>query len=270
MAAPAPAGATTMDPAPAGVVAAAATARVAASLDGPARVCPVLATGDQAVYVRDDHTCLAVLGRDAVAVPCGLRTRLSLLPHVDSVELGHGRCVVGEHEIVVGRLVEAGVAFVGSIDPDAWPVGRDQPALDAVRGELPTSALARLTDADPAAVPQLLGRGSGLTPVGDDVLAGWLVTRHATGTVQTPVVDAVRSGAPARTTPVSAALLSDACAGEAIPALRDLLLALRADTHRDQQAALDHLVGVGHTSGAGLALGARLALLGQPVRRAHP
>ncbi|MDN5894775.1 MAG: DUF2877 domain-containing protein, partial [Nocardioides sp.] len=50
-----------------------------------------------------------------------------------------------------------------------------------VTDELPGVALADLQHGDPAAVAELLGRGGGLTPLGDDVLFGWIATACAVG-----------------------------------------------------------------------------------------
>lgn len=272
------------------VVTAAASARVAAALDGPVRTAEVISAGTHALYVRDPHAGdphvrtphtgdpyvrhgspartahLAVLGRDAVQVPCGLRTRLAALPRVATVTLGAGRCVVGDHTVAVRRLVDVRVPRLGVLDAGAWPAGTDD-RLEAARSELPGAALDILRRGDPAAVRALVGRGSGLTPVGDDVLAGWLVTCHATGTDAAPVADAVRVLAAERTTVVSAALLGHAADGESIPQLRTALLSLR--TGVGVAPALDDLLAVGHTSGSGLALGVGLALHHPSVRRLH-
>ena len=134
------------------------------------------------------------------------------------------------------------------------------PRLDAARAQLPADALRLLATADPAAVPYLLGRGDGVTPVGDDVLAGWLVTRHAEGAGGGPVATAIAQSRD-RTTTLSATLLDRAAAGEAVPPLRRLLVCLAAGEppHR-VRARLDELLAVGHSSGAGLALGVTLAL----------
>jgi hypothetical protein len=103
----------------------------------------------------------------------------------------------------------------------------------------------------PATRHGLLGRGDGFTPLGDDVVCGWLVTRRALGE-QTHARLALQ-----RTTDVSATLLSRACEGEAIAQLGDLLVMLdgRAGAAR-VDARLERLLAVGATSGAGLAIGA--------------
>ena len=103
---------------------------------------------------------------------------------------------------------------------------------------------------------QLLGRGTGLTPLGDDVLCGWIATHRAAG-VPTPEVDsAVRAGLH-RTTLLSATLLDCAMHGEVLPELGRFLSAV--GTAAEPGRAAD-LRAVGGTSGAGLLLGARLAL----------
>jgi hypothetical protein len=108
----------------------------------------------------------------------------------------------------------------------------------------------------PATIGQLLGRGPGLTPLGDDVLCGWIATHRAAG-VPTPEIDeAVRSGLH-RTTLLSATLLDCALHGEVLPELGRFLTAVGTTAETDRAADLQ---AVGATSGAGLLHGARLAL----------
>ena len=86
------------------------------------------------------------------------------------------------------------------------------------------------------------------------------------------LADAVAGSAPHRTTLLSATLLRDAADGFAVPALVDLVDALRepdegADrttTHRTLAEVVVRLLAVGHTSGAALAHGAVAAA------RLHP
>ena len=105
---------------------------------------------------------------------------------------------------------------------------------------------------DPA---RLLGSGPGLTPSGDDFLAGALVTAHATADPRcepwrAAVRRALRDGG---TTAASWALLHHALDGYATPELTGFLVAVCQDV--DPAPALDRLLGVGHTSGAALAAG---------------
>jgi hypothetical protein len=107
----------------------------------------------------------------------------------------------------------------------------------------------------------LLGRGRGLTPEGDDLLAaalaayrlvgeavggsgGWLIDR---------VTDEIAIAAAERTTSLSASLVRHACAGNVADPVARLLAAL---TDRgDLEAAIGEVLGVGHSSGAALADG---------------
>lgn len=232
---------------------AAATLRVAAALRGPRRPATIVAHSPYAVYVRDGEDVLAVLARAAVVVPCGLATTWEHVGDVHEVALGGGRCSVDGREVRVGRLVDATVRAVAhartvsDLDALAAEVDRGLPGL-------PQGTYQALRDDDPAAAPALLGRGPGLTPLGDDVLAGWLVGRYACGYRGGRVASAVVAHAPARTTTVSAALLAHAVRGEAIAQLR-AFVAEPADPR-----ALAALRAVGHTSGTGLALGVALSL----------
>lgn len=105
-------------------------------------------------------------------------------------------------------------------------------------------------------VARLLGAGDGLTPLGDDVLAGWIATHRALG-LATPSVDAAVAAHAHRTTTLSATLLDCAHHGEAIPQLGRWLHSLGTPA---QTAATRDLLAVGGSSGAGLMAGALLAL----------
>ena len=107
-----------------------------------------------------------------------------------------------------------------------------------------------------ATVGQLLGRGPGLTPLGDDVLCGWIATHRAAG-VPTPEIDSVVRAGLTLTTLLSATLLDCALHGEVFPELGQFLLAIGTAAEPGRAAALR---AVGGTSGAGLLHGARLAL----------
>lgn len=245
-------------------VAAAAPAWVRERLGGPSRDVPVLHEGRDAIYLDDAGACLGVLGRSAVGVPCGLQTTLRELPRTGSyARLGDGRVELATMTVRIGRLVDMSVPRLNLCSTTAIALAAAcGDRLDAVRAELPTAALRALRDADPAAAPTLLGRGSGLTPVGDDVLCGWVATRQSIAMPSIPVVRAIEANAPTSTTRLSATLLDRACAGDVIPAFRRLLLSLRAPTASAPAVrdAVDALFAVGHTSGAGLLLGCSLAL----------
>jgi hypothetical protein len=258
-----------MTPAPSRIPAA-ASAWVRSLVAGPDRPVRIVHRGNDAVYLDVGGSCVGILSTTATAVPCAARTALPALPvEVQAAEqawVGEGRVLLGGSEVVLARTVDAAV-------PRLHPAGvrdictRLDGALggraDHVHAELPEVALAALEAGDPAAVPALLGRGSGLTPVGDDVLAGWVATTvagSAPATEATPVTAAVAQHAPTMTTLLSATLLDCAGRGEVIPEFRTLLLSLSDPGRTDVDDALDALLRVGHTSGAGLALGTVLAL----------
>lgn len=264
----------------------AAPARVAAALHGPARTVPVVHAGEDATYVDVDGTVVGVLSARATAVPCGLRTTQSRLPAEISQArqgvLGGGRLRLGSVDVVCTRIVTTSLV-ASPPHPHARPSARLATALkslpvvaarlDAVRAELPPEALEGLALGEAAAVTPLLGLGSGLTPVGDDVLCGWLATRVATGADPEPIRSSAVGLGPGRTTSLSATLLVCAGQGEMIPEFRRLLLLLgdRGDRDLDRrlQAELTALVSVGHTSGVGLLLGTLLAFAPPHVTEPH-
>lgn len=117
-------------------------------------------------------------------------------------------------------------------------------------------------------VHRLLGLGPGLTPAGDDVLAGLLIGLAARPDLRDPLAAAVVRQAPTRTTWLSAELLRLAADGLAAPVAAAVADALAG--HGPDAAlpgALAALLAVGHTSGAALARG--LLLAAETIAR-HP
>ena len=103
----------------------------------------------------------------------------------------------------------------------------------------------------------LAGRGPGLTPAGDDVLAGLLLVLAIAGHDR---AELERAAASARTHAISRAFLLWAARGQPVAPVHHLLAALvdgdgvAIERHRSAVAAL------GQTSGADLLLGLRLGL----------
>lgn len=207
--------------------------------DGPVRV---VHRGPDAVYlaVHDDgrETCVGVLGADAVPVPCGLRSRLPALA-LGTAAVHGGILHLDDEPVVVRRLVDTRV-------PARSPLPRT--GLRPVLG-LPA-------EVTPGAVAGLVGRGEGLTPLGDDVLCGWLALHRSAG-VATPEVDAAVLAHLHRTTLLSAELLRCALRGEVVPQFAALVTALGTAAEPAARAAL---TAVGHTSGTAMVHGAALAL----------
>jgi hypothetical protein len=113
------------------------------------------------------------------------------------------------------------------------------------------------------AAERIVGLGPGLTPSGDDVLAGLLLSLRVFGTslprggTAVWLADwlgaAVTAHADTRTTPVSATLLHCAALGQAGTELAAVLHGMAGQS--PLRPALRRLIGVGHTSGADLAWG---------------
>jgi hypothetical protein len=206
---------------------------------------PVLHASSTAIYVDLDGWALGLVSAPASRVPCALWSTHPDLGALagQPVTVDEGSLTIGETEVRIARLVDTRIAMVGRhgrirpTPPIPLPSDWDLPA----DGRLTTTHLDRL-----------IGRGPGLTPLGDDVLAGWLATRAALGRPDAALADAVRRRLGV-TTLLSATLLDCALHGEALPQLADWL----ADPCRDTRAAL---LSVGATSGAGLLTGASLAL----------
>ena len=229
---------------------ASAPARVRDILLGPPCRGTVLARFPTALYLAVPRSfgVIAVLSRDAVRLPCGVQlvTPQLDLPD-DEVVVGDGGIRVGSVGIVPARVVSVQVARRRApvLAPHTW-----RPA-------------ARVDVSDPQ---RLLGHGPGLTPSGDDVLAGYLVGAAAYGLPVDALRAYVDANAHRRTTTLSAALLRHAAAGETIPQVAALLDAL--DGHRPLDRALRELAAVGHTSGAALGSGVLAAAESASARMA--
>lgn len=250
-------------------VSAAAPAWVNALVGGPEQVARVVHRGSDAVYLDVDGSCVGVLSAAATAVPCAVRTGLPLLPADllagPTAVVGGGRIALGGTDVVVTRTLSTAVPRLPLAGvPSAAERLRSAVAdrLRPARDELPATALDDLAAARPRAVRALLGRGSGLTPLGDDVLAGWIATTvaaEAAGGAVTAVRSEVALHARPLTTLLSATLLACAARGDVLPQFRTLLQDL-ADPAAHVGGSVDQLLRVGHTSGAGLLLGTDLAL----------
>lgn len=107
-----------------------------------------------------------------------------------------------------------------------------------------------------AAFHRLQGRGTGLTPSGDDVLAGILLV-GAIDPSRRRDLTGLASGA--RTTRLSRAFLRWAAAGQSIQPAHALLDAAASGDQAGMRRAVVSLAGVGATSGRALAAGVALA-----------
>jgi len=212
-------------------------------------------------------TCTAPAERTPVQVPCGIRTPLAPLPVVAvgvEATVGDGAVTLPGLEVHVTEIVDTTVPVLA---PEVASRAIERlrgiatPATEKVRDLLPSEAVDGLRSGDPAAVRPLLGRGPGLTPVGDDVLGGWLATAVACRHCGLDEVRrAVALSAFERTTTLSATLLACAARGEVVPELRSLLAGLATDDSALIRRSVELLLEVGDISGAGLLVGTVCAL----------
>jgi hypothetical protein len=261
-----------------GQVAAAAPARVRDLINGPVRRVDVLGRFATALYLRlPGGEVIALLSLDAVRLPIGLILPTSsrefpLTSLRGPAVVGSGAVRIGGWSCRVSRLVS--LRTPAALTPDRYAYEHLRRLLAHYQSADPDL---RLPDALPddgrtpevAAdlVRRLLGVGPGLTPAGDDVLAGLLVGLWSFGQRAEPLRLAVLAGLAGGTTDLSAALLRCAARGESIPQVNQLLRAMSGSAW---QGRLDHatydLLRVGHTSGTALATGV-LAAATMAIRR---
>ena len=232
---------------------------------GPHRPADVLGVADRALYLRTDTDVLALVTADAVRLPCAavLPSTADLLPlrylvPDDGVRVGHNRLTWRAHGAPVDVEVvrEWAPARVCRIRPRRDRIAELRTALADIDAGVPVpTTRVRATD-----VARLLGRGPGLTPSGDDLLAGYLLGCRAFAAFRGDVgavAAVVAASAEGATTALSAALLRHALAGRCVPEVADVVHGLAAPN--PVTPALDRLLRVGHTSGAALAHGLSLA-----------
>ncbi|PZF79212.1 oxamate carbamoyltransferase subunit AllH family protein [Jiangella anatolica] len=252
----------------------AASTAVAAVVGGPRLTGEVVAATRTLTAVLVDHgaepVLLCLTGPAAVRLPCAVVTPwpVSGLRPGQHAVVGDGEVQVGDGVLVtVGRWWQARPAAIGDVTlARQRTAGKDDRtgldgAIVAAAGRLGLALLCGDDDELADAAGGLLGLGPGLTPAGDDVLAGALVVASAVDPrAAARLASAVEAAEPLRrTTAVSAGLLPYAARGLAVPQLIVYLAVLGA-ARGDVDAAERRLLAVGHTSGAALRLGAQVAL----------
>lgn len=234
--------------------------RLRAAPDGPV---PVLHHGDQAIYVDVAGWCVGLVAATATRVPCALRASPAHLFAENfprgpiSSYLEAGTLHLGSRPLSIGRLV---ATYVPRLGPRSVP-GKKTSSV-TVQVTPPTTVAefvaTHLPDGriDAGRAAAILGLGDGLTPLGDDVLCGWLAVHRAFGR-RTPELDDLLATARQRTTLLSATLLDCAGHGEVVPEFAAWLRSLGSSGEPTRVRALHRL---GGTSGAALHAGGRLAL----------
>ena len=230
---------------------------------GLSRPATVLHADDDAVHLSFEGAALSVLGARAVQLPFGVVTLMPRLPAVSPGETGsveNGVINLGPLQVLVTNIVDTTVPVL-SQETTAW--GHDhlrrlvEHRVKEVWSELPQDALDGLGQADPAATLTLLGSGPGLTPLGDDTVAGFLATALA---IRHPQLAQIRSevalNASSRTSVLGTTLLMCAARGEAIPQFRSFMNGVVAHNTDVVEQSLDLMLDAAGRSGAGFLTGA--------------
>jgi len=245
-----------------------ASTAVAGLLAGPARPAVVAGSTAVAAYLTiADEQVLALLAPGAVRLPIALCVPGGSLPPAGSTAfVGDGlvRCATGmwraarwwdpRPRVEPGRLARNGWRLLDAVlaePPGAFGI----PVLEGL------IAAAAVATGDRWNALVVVGRGPGLTPAGDDVVAGALAALHLAGRLDRSAGTAIHARAATHTTSLSAALLRAAAEGQVVPQAARVLSALAADA--PQAAVRDaaaRLFDVGSTSGHDLCLGMAGAL----------
>jgi Protein of unknown function (DUF2877) len=215
----------------------------------------VTVVGSAGAYAQlgDDHVHVCRVGAPfgPLSVLVTQPERLDLRPGVE-VAAVPGELRIGSCEISLDRVRVRGLAAASA--PGGPIDGRIVAAvlerLPALTRSLVAGVRALETGDLPAAVAALAGRGAGLTPDGDDVLAGYAAWRQATGN---PV--GLADAAAGLASPIGLSYLRCAERGELPDAAARLLTGLRAGDSDAALAALPALMRWGSSSGAALAHG---------------
>jgi len=231
----------------------------------------VLGASSHAVWLHTGGDVLVVSTRDATRLPNGVEIAatseaglLELVPHGASVVVGPGSLEFGGLVVNLVRWWDPRPALPHTTSDDLGvAIGGLPHSVPGIDSRPLRSALTATSPEDlVAASVTLLGRGPGLTPEGDDVLAGALAAIRTLGTalgsrpalaMLDAAAGALANAANNRTTTFSSALIRCAMRGEVAAPAGGLLRALagRGDVgsnHHD-------LLRVGHTSGPALAAG---------------
>lgn len=255
--------------APARVVAAvAASAALRPLLAGPPESGVLLGAGERAAWARFDDEVVVVTPAGGGRMPNGIEWPDASF---SAIATAGDPCLAGGGGVTLGGWYLRAVRWwvprpvLPRVDPAALreraaaAAGRFGPVDDCGLGE-------SLAATDPQAVlaagRRLIGSGPGLTPLGDDILAGALASTLLLGeaagrgdlaALVAEVAPALDTLARDHTTALAATLVRHAGRGEVDDASAALLRSLCGQD--DPGAALDHLLAVGHSSGRGLATG---------------
>ncbi len=233
---------------------------------GPAREVTVVHSDADAVHLDLEGITLSILGARAVQLPFGVITGLAELPLLaegDKGSVENGVVSTGDLQVLVTNIVDTTVPVL-SEESTSW--GHEhlrrlvEHRVKDARAELSETALDGLGQADPAAALTLLGTGPGLTPLGDETVAGFLATAVAMRHPQLPGIRSeVALNAAARTSLLGTTLLMCASRGEAIPQFRSFMNGVVARNADVVSQSLELMLDAGGRDSAGFLTGALAA-----------
>ena len=245
-------------------------------LTGRPRPATVLGTATHAVWLRVGDGVVVVTTKDATRLPNGIEIGNDATAGTFA-GVEHGiAATVGAHRIVLDALTVDAVRWWDPHPalPDisgnelaaragVLPHGPTMTGIPVLQDALEQRSATGLVEA----ALGLLGRGPGLTPEGDDFLAGAVAAIRILGTsiddrAAVAMLDCaapdVSAAAATRTTTFSAALIDHALRGQVARPAAALFRALGG--RGDVAAAHASLLRVGHSSGPALAAGIALAV----------
>jgi hypothetical protein len=142
------------------------------------------------------------------------------------------------------------------------------PPVQQAAAEVQARYAERDFPAQQRAIAALCGLGPGLTPAGDDWLAGWLLALHLSEDPRSLAdLEGMVLEAAVRTTTLSRAFLACAAAGEADEEWHGLLFGLAHGASEQTESAVSHIASHGATSGAAMLAG---FLAGIGMGYSHP
>lgn len=247
-------------------LAAAASTALQQLLTGPRQSGTLLGTSSHAAWIGIGDEVIVLSDRAAVRLPNGVELAVDEVGrwiHTDdAVSIGDGIITIGQLQAVARRWFDPrpslGRCRFEALQANLARLGRrtlvpvDQELLGAFRSRSPERMLDRSME--------LLGLGRGLTPEGDDIIAGAIASHlllagavgqtinHFDGFIE-PLLEFSRT----RTTSFSASLIRHAAAGRVSTPFARVLEAVTG--RGNLELATDRLLAVGHSSGAALVAG---------------
>ena len=229
----------------------------------------VIAVFSRASYVEVGGHVFAIVSTAEFSGPLHARVPNPPKPRVGTqASVAGGRLILGEQALdlpcerweptpfSVGASVPVMLDRVLMHEPDLDLGSRVRVAQEPSLGSSIGDALQR--GGLDEACGDLFGRGSGLTPAGDDVAAGLMIAESLAGLGDERTRLAIATAAP--THRISRAFLAAAARGQSLEPLHRLLAACAADDLAGARRARADLAAVGHTSGLDLAYGALVGL----------